>query len=139
MRTIAIRRRDREGALRWEAERIIEGATLDAVLGALARRPATWLRPFLQLASGASGTGWYRLGAPDEQRHLRLIWRPRGREDMFTCFTGWISVDPEGADSTLIRLAGTVTGPTGVASKRALTTLLDLLADAVRAQRTPVD
>ncbi|MFN8018287.1 MAG: hypothetical protein U0P45_09195 [Acidimicrobiales bacterium] len=110
----------------------IPGASPRAVAAFVARRPATWLRPFLVLACGPraeAAAPWFRF-EPFAEGRARLLWRPNGEAPGFVRFVGHLAVDEEGGDAVLV-LVGEAEGDDGGAGDAAAARLLELLGSAL--------
>lgn len=125
-----------------EHRRTIEGADPDVVRAQLGRRPASWLRPFLRLATTGGLAGgstpvvarapepWYRLSAPDPDGTMRFVWHPHQAAPVFRSFSGSLRCEPDGSGAALV-VRGHVAEGEPAATDQVLGTLLDLLAVAL--------
>jgi hypothetical protein len=124
----------------WDHHRDLAGLRPDDLIDALAARPATWLRPFLQLAAsradppaarGPEGSWhWYRLSAPDAAGASRFLWRPHGHPRLFTAFDGAIVAAPAG-DGSVLHVCGETSGGIEEINRVAIGTVATLLASAM--------
>lgn len=119
--------------MHWEERCEVVDASWPEALARFERRPATWMRPFLQLAvqPDAPAEQWFRLSPADDEHRARLIWRPHGSRSVFVRFTGTICIEP--CDhGVAITLQGRTDGGDPTRNGRVLHSLVTLLADALR-------
>jgi hypothetical protein len=146
MMTVSVAERVRGGDVHHEQRRTIEGASPDVVRVKLGRRPASWLRPFLRLATtgalsgggapvvaaGTATDAWYRLSAAGEDGRMRFVWHPHAPAPVFRSFAGALACEADG-DAAVLVLTGDVEPAEGApagADAAVLATLVDLLATA---------
>jgi hypothetical protein len=123
--------------MRWEQRIAAQAEAWPEIVARLRRRPGTWIKAFLLLATPELGHGddrsrrvWMRLEQPGEDTTARLWWRPYGDGDLFDRFVGEIGLRREG-DEMWIWVEGTAEGGTAERAERTLRSLVSLLAAAL--------